>query len=116
MAGRFVRVPCDWTSTPKRGAIGSMAWSWSFQQSSTVGPMSRVRVGLPPYEEMEQVVLKRMLNPEYEFPPLLRAQLLTKLGLPQDYGKDIFTNAPTAIGLTNSLSITNGVSTNAARK
>ncbi|HEY6227269.1 MAG TPA: hypothetical protein VI282_09120 [Verrucomicrobiae bacterium] len=81
-----------------------------------VGPMSRVRVGLPPYDEIEQMVLKRMLNPEYEFPALLRAQLLTKLGLPQDYGKDIFTNAPIAIGLTNSLSITNGASTNAVRK
>jgi hypothetical protein len=85
-----------------------------YQQA--VGPMSAKRVGLPPYPDTEQMVLKRMANPEYGFPPLLRAQLLTKLGLSPDFGKDILTNAPTAIGSTNSISSTNAAAlTNAAR-
>ena len=74
---------------------------------TAVGPMSAVRVGLKPYAETEEMVLKRMVNPEYGFPPLLRAQLLTKLGLPANYGSDILTNAPTAIVSTNSISSTN---------
>jgi hypothetical protein len=74
---------------------------------ASIGKQSAVRVGLPPIQETAQVVLKRMVAPEYGFDPLLRAQLLTKLGLPANYGQDILTNAPTAIGLTNSAALTN---------
>lgn len=81
---------------------------------TAVGAMSAVRVGLAPYAQTEQMVLKRLVNPEYGFPTLLRGQLLTKLGLPADYGSDILTNAPTSIS-TNALSITNSASTNVTK-
>jgi hypothetical protein len=77
----------------------------------TVGEKSAVRVGIPPLRETREVVLKRLVSPEYGFEPLLRAQLLTKLGLPQDYGRDVLTNAPVAIVMNPSL--TNRTSTNA---
>ncbi len=81
--------------------------------TESIGDISRVRVGLPPFPEIYQVVLKRLLSQEYGFDPVLRAQLLTRLKLPQDYGQGILTNAPTAIDLTvNKSGDTNGVATN----
>lgn len=77
----------------------------------TIGEQSVKRVGLPSIEETYEVVLKRLVSPEYEFDPLLRAQLLTRLGKPQDYGRDILTNAPNAVSipLTNAPASTNAV-------
>ena len=77
---------------------------------ATIGKQSVERVGLPTIEATREVVLKRLVSPEYGLDPLIRGQLLTRLGLPQDYGRDIMTNAPTAIQTTNSPSATNAVS------
>lgn len=64
---------------------------------TAVGPKSAVRVGLPPFEVTQEVVLKRLLSPDYGLDPNLRARLLTRLDLPQDYGQEIMKVAPTAI-------------------
>lgn len=81
----------------------------------SIGPQSTRRVGLPPFQETYEVVLKRMVSPDYGFHPQLRAQLLTRLNLPQDYGKELFENAPGA-GSTNAPPGTNLIQTNAAAK
>ena len=65
----------------------------------TIGDTSVKRVGLPPQEETREVVLKRLLLPEYGLNPELRGRLLTKLKLPADYGREISTNAPTSIAI-----------------
>jgi hypothetical protein len=79
-----------------------------------VGPKGEDRTWLPPLKTTQQVVLKRLVSPDYGFDPVLRAQLLTRLGLPQDYGQGVLTNAPTAIQSTNAAPITNATTT--ARK
>jgi hypothetical protein len=81
----------------------------------TVGDKSAVRVGLPPIEETYDVVLKRLVSPDYGLDPQIRAQLLTRLGKSQDFGRDILTNAPTAIGSSTNApkAVTNAV--NAAK-
>jgi hypothetical protein len=66
---------------------------------ATIGQQSVKRVGLPPLEETREVVLKRLLQPEYGLNAELRGRLLTKLKLPADYGRDISTNAPTAVAI-----------------
>jgi hypothetical protein len=78
----------------------------------SIGQQSVKRVGLPTIPETREVVLKRMLTPEYGFDPLLRAQLLTRLGLPQDYGKDVLKIAPTAVTSTNAPASTNAATAN----
>jgi hypothetical protein len=76
---------------------------------ATIGEQSVKRVGLPPIEETYEIVLKRLLSPDYGLDPLLRAQLLTRLRLPQDYGREILTNAPNAASIpsTNAPALTN---------
>jgi hypothetical protein len=61
------------------------------------------RIGLPAYNEILQSVRDRLLDPEHGLPPLYRAILRTKLGLP--------TEAPSAAPSTNAPPAT--VSTNA---
>jgi hypothetical protein len=78
-----------------------------------IGDMSKVRVGLPPFQDVYEVVLKRIVSPEYEFDAVLRAQLLTRLGLPQDYGRGILEVAPTNIS-TNTPASTNATGANPA--
>jgi len=84
---------------------------WSRYTQST-GKQSERRVGLPPFEVTYDIVLKRLVSPDYNFDAILRAQLLTRLGKPQDYGRDVLNVAPTAIG-TNTPPSTNAVGTNA---
>jgi len=82
---------------------------------ASIGPQSVRRVGLPPFDEMYEVILKRLVSPQYGFHPQLRAQLLTRLQKPQNYGQDIWTNAPNVIS-TNVPVSTNIVQTNASAK
>jgi hypothetical protein len=75
----------------------------------SIGAVSKVRVGLPEFKEVFEVVLKRLVSKDYGFDPLLRAQLLTRLGLPANYGQEILNIAPTAVS-TNTPPSTNAVS------
>lgn len=75
--------------------------------SNEIKGKSNERVGLPPFRTTYEVVLKRLVSPEYGFDPLLRAQLLTRLNLPQDYGSDILKIAPNAAISTNTPPSTN---------
>jgi hypothetical protein len=59
------------------------------------------RVTLPPFDVIQEEVLKDMLNPESGLDPLLAAQLRTVKNLPPDYGIPD-TNAPPANVSTNS--------------
>jgi hypothetical protein len=61
------------------------------------GPRSIQRIGLPPFAVTKEVVLKRLVSPEYGLDPTLRAQLLSRLSLPSDYGQEILSIAPTQI-------------------
>jgi hypothetical protein len=81
---------------------------------SAVGSNGQDRTWLPALKVTQEVVLKRLLSPEYGLDPALRAQLLTRLGLPQDYGQGILTNAPTVMQSTNVAPATNVTTT--ARK
>lgn len=76
-----------------------------------IGKQSEKRVGIPALAVTSEVVLKRLLSKEYNFDPLLRVQLLTRLGLPQNYGQEILTNAPVAALSTNAPMSTNTVPT-----
>jgi hypothetical protein len=77
----------------------------------SIGPQSEKRVGLPRFEETYEVVLKRLVSPQYGFNKTLRAQLLTRLKLPDDYGSEIFLNAPPS--QANATVSTNAAGTNA---
>lgn len=72
---------------------------------SSIGNSSDVRVGLPPLPTIRDLVLRRLLSPEYGMDPTLRLQLITKLNLPKEFVEDasripvttgtVSTNAPT---------------------
>ena len=57
-------------------------------------------IGLPPLEETDREILKRMLDPERGLPPEARAILRTKLGLPAE-PKELKESAPQASPSTN---------------
>jgi hypothetical protein len=73
---------------------------------AAVGDKSVKRVGIPPLKETGEVVLKRLVSPQYGLNPILRAQLMTRLRLPENYGQDIYTNAPSSLS-TNAPATTN---------
>jgi hypothetical protein len=50
------------------------------------------RVGLPPWPQLYEEVLKGVLSPDYGLDPILIAQLRTRLNLAPDFG--VSTNAP----------------------
>lgn len=52
---------------------------------NNIGEVSKKRVGLPPFEEMREDVLKDLLDPERGLIPPLAARLRTKLGLPAEW-------------------------------
>jgi len=61
-----------------------------------------MRIGLPPYNEIVQAVRDRLLDPGRGLPPLYRAILRTKLGLPAEAPSAApSTNAPPAAVSTN---------------
>jgi len=62
------------------------------------------RVGLPPFADINRIVLNQLLDPKQEMPFAMRAVIRTHLGLPAE-------TAPTN-ALTNTLSGTNAAPTN----
>jgi hypothetical protein len=99
-------------------AMLALAHKIHARYQEAVGPKSSVRVGLPPFKVTQEVVLKRLLSPDYGLDPNLRARLLTRLDLPQDYGRDILNVAPTGVSTnapgnvsTNAAVLTNGPAT-----
>jgi hypothetical protein len=65
-----------------------------------------VRVGLPPFKQLYDEVLKGVLSPEYGLDPTLAAQLRTRKGLPPDFG--ISTNAPSTNAVPAAGNLPNG--------
>jgi hypothetical protein len=68
---------------------------------------SEMRIGLPPYNEILQGIRDRLLDPERGLPPLYRAILRTKLGLPAE--------APSAAPSTNAVPAAPSTNAPAAR-
>ena len=68
--------------------------------ASKIGKDGQDRVGLPPFEEIDREILRRILEPEGGFPSEARAILRTRLGLPAEVPQAPIpapgTNAPPA--------------------
>jgi hypothetical protein len=88
---------------------------------ASIGKGSTNRVGLPPLEVTKDVVLKRLVSPQYGLNPQLRLRLLTREGKDENFGRDILTNAPNITlneiktgSVTNIIVNTNAAKTNLA--
>lgn len=57
---------------------------------------SLLRMSMPSLPELRNEQLQTVLSPDYGLDEILRARLLTRLGLPADFGLNASTNAPAA--------------------
>ncbi len=57
---------------------------WATYSSVNVSKERLKAIEIPPVEEIEQDVLKQLLDPEHGWPPQVRAVLRQKLGMPQE--------------------------------